>query len=129
MTSRQARRRSISNFRKSTSNTNSISIPATTARHISGRTSARSWNSIPKYLETQSKNQRWRPGAPARLNGQDDRPPLAGSASLLVFFGIFLLDLNRAGHHILERCLALLFEFRTRQCLARQHLIAHGGVV
>src|ERR1035437_3834327 len=50
---------------------------------------------------------------------------------LLVFF-IFILGIFRgfqcSGHH-LERSRALLFEFGMRQWLARQHLVAHGGVV
>ena len=32
-------------------------------------------------------------------------------------------------HEVLQRRLALLFQFRMRQRLARQHLVAHGGVI
>src|SRR5271155_2249660 len=125
---RWARRRSTNCFRKSTSTTNSISIPATTARHISASTWARSWNFIPKCLGLRSDLEAFDNGDWASPPAGRARRPSSTDLSIAIFC-IFLIGLDGSGHRILKRRLALLLEFRMRQRLARQHLIAHRSVI
>ena len=50
--------------------------------------------------------------------------------ALLIICLLHLLSRSlRPRHHILQRSLALLFQLRTRQRLARQHQVAHRRVV